>query len=204
MPRRLTAMSLVMALGLAFGACSGDDEGGKEAAEAPPATTAEGTRTERPADEAKQDKPSKEKPKQDKRISEDFAKTTPKRKPAAPDSGSQEKASKGSGGEVPAGKVQATNGSPPEVTLAVIDAKSAYVKETLVKRYAEPLDSLEKSCTESREQLAESALTASHDVESQTDSKLSILDALHEVAKDDPSGVCLPAFNAVAKRHGAS
>ena len=100
--------------------------------------------------------------------------------------------------------MQATNGSPPEVTLAVIDAKSAYVKKTTVRRYAEPLDTLEKNCTEPRVQLAESALTASHDVQVQTGSKLSILDVLHEVVDDHPSGVCVPAFTAVAKRHGGS
>ena len=86
----------------------------------------------------------------------------------------------------------------------MIGAKGAYVKKSLAARHAEPLDSLEKSCTEPREQLAESALTASHGVESQTASKLSILNVLHEVVKHDPTGVCLPAFTAVAKRHGAS
>ena len=99
--------------------------------------------------------------------------------------------------------MQATNGSPPEVTLAVIDAESAFVKRTTVARYAGLLDRLEGSCSESRALLAEAALTTSHDVESQTDAKLSILDALREVVADDPSGVCLPAFTAVAKRHRA-
>jgi hypothetical protein len=189
-------MSLVAAVGLTLGACSGDDGGDEQKAAAPQATTTGTATTERsPA------KAGRKKPKREKRISE--ASTAPEKQPAAPDNRSQDKASNGSAGQVPAGKVQATNGSPPEVTLAVIDAKSAYVKQSVVERYAEPLDSLEESCTEAREQLAESALTASHDVESQTDSQLSILDVLHEVVKDDPSGVCLPAFSAVAKRHGA-
>jgi hypothetical protein len=195
--RRLTVLFAAAALALGPAACSGDDDAGKQASEAPPATATEGTKTERQAARAE-----KKGPKKEKRISE--ASTAPEKEPAAPDTGAQEKAPKGSGGAVPAGKVQATNGSPPEVTLAVIDAKSAYVKKSLVKRYAEPLDSLEKTCTEPREQLAESALTASHDVQSQTDSKLSILDVLREVVNDDPSGVCLPAFAAVGKRHGAS
>jgi hypothetical protein len=196
--RRLTVLFAAAALALVPAACSGDDDdAGKQAAEAPPAAATEGTKTERRAARAE-----KKGPKKEKRISE--ASTAPEKEPAAPDTGARQKAPKRSGGAVPAGKVQATNGSPPEVTLAVIDAKSAYVKKSLVKRYAEPLDSLERTCTEPREQLAESALTASHDVESQTDSKLSILDVLREVVNDDPSGVCLPAFTAVAERHGAS
>jgi hypothetical protein len=211
MRRRLTTLSLVVALGLALGACSGDDDA-KQSAEAPPATTpgattTGGTKPEPQADNGEKAK-KKKKPAQDKRISEasdeQAAKTAPEKEPTAPDTGRQEKASKDSAGGVPAGQVQATNGSPPEVTLAVIDAESAYVKKSLVRRYAEPLDQLEKSCTEAREALAEASLTASHDVRSQTGSKLSILDVLHEVVKDHPSGVCLPAFTAVAKRHGAS
>lgn len=197
------------ALGLALGACSGDDDG-KQTAEAPQATTpaattTEGTKTEKPAEKAKS-KEEKAEPKKEKGSSEASGeqaakKQAPDKQAAAPESGKQEKQS-GSG--VPAGQVQATNGSPPEVTLAVIDAKSAYVKKTTVRRYAEPLDALEKSCSEPRVQLAESALTASHDVQSQTGSNLSILDVLHEVVDDHPSGVCVPAFTAVAKRHGAS
>lgn len=203
MRRRLTAISIVAALGLALGACSGDDDG-KQTAEAPQATTpaastTEGTKTEKA--KAKEDKPEpKEKPVSE-APAEQAARKAPDKQAAAPDSGKREKQS-GSG--VPAGQVQATNGSPPEVTLAVIDAKSAYVKKTTVRRYAEPLDTLEKSCTEARAQLAESALTASHDVQSQTGAKLSILDVLHEVVDDHPSGVCVPAFTAVAKRHGGS
>ena len=183
------------ALGLALGACSGDDDG-KQTAEAPQATTpaastTEGTKTERPAEKVKKAEPKKEKSSSEASV-EQAAKKEPDKQAAAPGSG------------VPAGQVQATNGSPPEVTLAVIDAKSAYVKKTTVRRYAEPLATLEKSCTEPRVQLAESALTASHDVQSQTGSKLSILDVLHEVVDDHPSGVCVPAFTAVAKRHGGS
>ena len=66
MRRRLTAISIVAALGLALGACSGDDDG-KQTAEAPQATTpaastTEGTKTEQ-RQKAKEDKPEpKEKP----------------------------------------------------------------------------------------------------------------------------------------------
>ena len=94
------------------------------------------------------------------------------------------------------GQVMATNDSPPEVTLAVIDAKSAYVKKTLVARYAGLLDQLERPCREERVQLAEAALTASHD----TAGRLSILEVLRQVVAADPSGICGPAFSAVAER----
>ena len=207
MRRRLLILSFATALGLALPACSGDDDGGDggtQASTAPELTTPEPTKTE--AAKGEGEKKVKEKAaKQEKRISEasgdEAAKKEPEKKVTAPATGSQPKES---GSKAPAGTVQATNGSPPEVTLAVIDAESAYVKKTTVARYAGLLDRLERGCSESRAQLAEAALTTSHDVESQTDAKLSILDALREVVADDPSGVCLPAFTAVAKRHGAS
>ena len=119
---------------------------------------------------------------------------------ASPEKPAGEKQSRS---KVPAGQVQATGDSPPEVTLAVIDAESAYVKKSAVARYAGLLDRLEEDCTEARAQLAEAALTASHDVESQTDEKLSILAVLREVVADNPSGQCAPAFQRVAERHGA-
>ena len=93
--------------------------------------------------------------------------------------------------------MQATNDSPPEVTLAVIDAKSAYVKKSVVARYAALLDDLEPPCREARAQLAEAALTASH-ATTGTDGPLSILDVLKEVVASRPSGLCAPAFTRVS------
>ena len=113
----------------------------------------------------------------------------------APQSGTKKN---GPGYSVPPGQVAATNGSPPEVTLAVIDEKSASVKKSTVRRYAVLLDRLEPPCQESREQLAESALTASHDTQGKK-TRLSILDVLDEVAASHPSGECIAAFTRVSR-----
>ena len=80
----------------------------------------------------------------------------------------------------------------------MIDAKSAYVKKTVVARYAALLDELERPCREPRTQLAEAALTASH-ATAGTDAPLSILDVLREVVASRPSGVCGPAFTQVSE-----
>jgi len=191
--RRLIVLTLVAALA----GCSGDDDTDPGAvATAPAQTVTETVERDAPAAKAeKKEKAEKEQPAGNEQPAE-------KKQPAAGDTGAQEE--KQSQAKAPAGQVQATNGSPPEVTLAVIDAESAYVKKTAVARYAGLLDRLEADCTEARTQLAESALTASHDVESQTDAKLSILAVLREVAGDHPSGQCIPAFQRVAERHGAS
>jgi hypothetical protein len=111
-------------------------------------------------------------------------------------SGSGDKSDRSANGPGP-GRVQATNDSPPEVTLAVIDQKSAYVKKTLVRRYAILLDDLERDCQESRTQLAEAALTASHST-ADSENRLSILDVLKKVVASHPSGVCGPAFTRVS------
>ena len=189
MRRRLLLLGVVAALA----GCSGDDEKGPPAAATAPQVTV--TETVARGAPAASTEPEKGKPRKEKRISEATPEEPVGKKQAAPDSKS------GSG--VPAGQVQATNGSPPEVTLAVIDAESAYVKKSAVARYAGLLDGLEADCTEARTQLAESALTASHDVTTETASKLSILAVLREVAADRPSGQCIPAFERVAQRHGA-
>jgi hypothetical protein len=191
----------LLALVAALAGCSGDDEKEPDAVATAPASAQTVTETvARDAPAAKAEK--KEKAAKEKAASE----ATPeqpveKKEPTAPATGSLPKESPG---KAPAGQVQATNGSPPEVTLAVIDAESAYVKKSTVARYAGLLDRLEADCTEGRTQLAATALDASHDVESQTDAKLSILAVLREVAGDHPSGQCTPAFERVAERHGAS
>jgi hypothetical protein len=112
-------------------------------------------------------------------------------------SGSGDKSDGSASGPGP-GQVQATNDSPPEVTLAVIDQKSAYVKKTVVRRYAVLLDNLERDCQESRTQLAEAALTASH-ATAESENRLSILDVLKKVVAAHPSGVCGPAFTRVSQ-----
>jgi hypothetical protein len=190
--KRLIVLTLVAALA----GCSRDDDDPGAVATAPAQTVTETVERDAPAAKAekKKEKAEKEQPAAGEQPAE-------KKQPAGGDTGSREKQSQA---KPPAGQVQATNGSPPEVTLAVIDAESAYVKKTAVARYAGLLDRLEADCTEARTQLAESALTASHDVESQTDAKLSILAVLREVAGDHPSGQCIPAFQRVAERHGAS
>jgi hypothetical protein len=191
---------VVLTLVAALAGCSGDDDKARDAAATAPAPAQTVTETvERDAPAAKAEKEKKDKA--GKEQPDGKQQPVEKKQPTAPATGSQPKESPG---KVPAGQVQATNGSPPEVTLAVIDAESAYVKKSAVARYAGLFDRLEADCAEARTQLAESALTASHDVESQTDAQLSILAVLREVAGDNPSGQCSPAFQRVAQRHGAS
>jgi hypothetical protein len=181
--RRLTIVALVAALA----GCSGDDENDPAAVATAPAQTVTET-VERDAPPAKAEK----------KDTDGKKKQTSETSPKQPAEKGQARA------KAPAGQVQATGDSPPEVTLAVIDAESAYVKKSAVARYAGLLDRLEPDCTEARAQLAESALTASHDVQSKTGEKLSILAVLREVAREHPSGQCVVAFRRVAERHGAS
>ena len=71
------------------------------------------------------------------------------------------------------------------------------MKKTVVRRYAVLLDDLERDCQESRTQLAEAALTASH-ATAGSENRLSILDVLKKVVASQPSGVCGPAFTRVS------
>ena len=187
----------VVALAPAGCSGSGDDDKSSNASQETVTVTV-------PTSEAKSKAKSK-----DAARAEDSPGKTEKDKPAAPD-GSKgavtkvapapepDAGSKGSAGGVPAGEVEATNGSPPEVTLAVIDAESASVKKSRVHRYAVLLDDLERACSESRTQLAEAALTASHNTKG-TQTPLSILDVLKAVANAHPSGVCADSFTRVAR-----
>ncbi len=184
---------------LALVACGGSD-GGDEVADSPQPTvtvTVPETETARdkPAEKATGKGEGSKKPsKKETRIADVPSGSGAEEEPRSGSGGK----SKGSPGGPGPGQVQATNGSPPEVTLAVIDAKSAYVKKTVVARYAALLDDLEPPCREPRAQLAEAALTASHATMG-TDAPLSILDVLREVVASRPSGVCGPAFTQVSE-----
>ena len=180
---------------LALVACGGSD-GGDEVADAPqPTVTVTVPDTETATDTpAKKATGKGEGSKKETRIADVPPGTGAKEEPKS-ESGVKSKGSPGGPGP---GQVQATNGSPPEVTLAVIDEKSAYVKKSVVARYAALLDDLEPPCREPRAQLAEAALTASH-ATTGTDAPLSILDVLKEVVVARPSGVCGPAFTRVSE-----
>jgi hypothetical protein len=103
--------------------------------------------------------------------------------------------------ESESGGADATDESSPERVLAIIDQEDATVSRSTVSRYAGLLDRLEGSCNEPRAALAEAALTASHNVETRTKAKLSILQVLREVTASDPSGACADAFVRVQEKH---
>jgi len=198
MRARVVILLGVWAATLALVACGGSD-GGDEVADSPQATVTvtvpETETTPEPAEKATgKGEGSKRSSKKETRIADVPSGTGAKEEPTSGSGGR----SKGSPGGPGPGQVQATNGSPPEVTLAVIDAKSAYVKKSVVARYAALLDDLEPPCREARAQLAEAALTASH-ATTGTDAPLSILDVLKEVVAAGPSGVCGPAFTGVSE-----
>jgi hypothetical protein len=171
-----------MSASLALAACSGSDGDGDSVADAPTQTV---TVTETVG--------APELDSEERRSGE----ATPKESSPSPDQENERKAQtspKPSGGA-------ATGDSSPEFTLAVIDAESASVRRRRVRRYAVLLDRLEEGCEEARAELAEAALTTSHDVETTTKAKLSILDVLREVAASRPSGVCRDAFDRVREKH---
>lgn len=201
---RVRVLTLLGALAATLGlvACGGSDGGDKAADNAQQTVTvtvpepkADSKAKDAPDDGNSSKKAAEEKKKEAPATDLDSGKVS-KEAPAS-SGGKNDKGSTSGSGPGP-GQVQATNDSPPEVTLAVIDAKSAYVKKTLVSRYAGLLDQLERSCSEARTQLAENALTASHD----TAGRLSILEVLRQVVDAHPSGVCGPAFTAVSKGAG--
>ena len=193
---RVLILSGFCTAGLALAGCSGDGDD-KAAVSSRPAETVTVTA---PAEKPKSKKDTTKAGEQDKRTATEKA---PAADPPELSGGSDAPAPSGnskkqSADKVPAGQVEATNGSPPEVTLAVIDEESAFVKKSTVSRYAGLLDRLEADCSESRQELAEAALTASHETAG-TDNRLSILQVLRAVVASRPSGVCLPAFTRVSR-----
>ncbi len=197
---RIVTLVGMCAVALGLASCS-NDNGSDRAASAPATVTVTAPAADAPSQAkraVRKKKAAKQAAKGSSPVVEAPKATVEK---SAPTSGSGGR-TKQSGDNVPAGKVEATNSSPPEVTLAVIDAENAYVTKSNVHRYAVLLDRLEASCDEAREQLAESSLTASRDTRGMN-VQLSILDVLKEVVAAHPSGVCIDTFARVAKRDTA-